>query len=53
MQAMLSAVDFKKSLWLLAYLWAMQLKIKAPSLALPEITPVQAVYGEIPDLRYL
>ncbi len=50
---MLLAADLKKSLWPLVYLWAIQLKNKAPSLYLPEITPVQAVYGEIPDLRYL
>ena len=50
---MLLAADLKKSLWPLAYLCANQLKNKAPSLALPEITPVQALYIEIPDLRYL
>ena len=49
----LLAAYLKKSLWPLAYLWAIQLKNKASRLALPEITPVKAVYGEILDLRYL
>ncbi len=52
MRTILLAADLKKSLWPFAYLWAIQLKNKAPSLVPLEITPVQAVYGEIPDLHY-
>ena len=50
---MLLAADLKKSLWPFTDFWAIQLKNKAPSLAFPDITLVQAVYGEIPDRRYL
>ena len=53
MRTMLLATDLKKSLWPLTDFWAIQLKNKAPSLALPDIMLVQAVYGEIPDRRYL
>ncbi len=53
MRTMFLAADLKKSLWPFAYLLAIQLKNKARSLTISEITLIQAVYGEISDLRYL
>lgn len=52
-RTMLLAANLKKSLWPLAYLWAIQLKNQSPSFALPEVTPTQALHGRIPDLRHL
>ncbi len=46
-RTMLLAANLKKSLWPLAYLWALQLKNQAPSRSLPEVTPIQALYGGI------
>ena len=53
MRTMLLTANLKKSLWPLAYVWAIQLKNQAPSLALPEVMPIHALYGRIPDLYYL
>ena len=53
MRTMLLAANLKKSLWPLAYLWAIQLKNQSPRFALPEVTPTQALHGRIPNLRHL
>lgn len=53
MRTMLLAANLQKRFWPLAYLWAIQLKNQVPSRSLPAVTPTQALYGTIPDLRYL